>query len=152
MTEDQILAKAVMEIHNTMPETRYCFYHIANEGKRSVMEWAQLKAKGFVAGIQDLHFIFGGHIYLIEMKDEKGYVQPDQKVVHCAHFNQGIPTYIFRDPETLIGFVKDVVTKGHSFATNKYKKFISPFCLPKTELPRLIKEARETKSKRYGRK
>lgn len=150
-TEDQILAAAVKKIWNELPETRYCFYHIANEAKRSVMEWAQLKAKGFTAGIQDLHFLFGGHTYLIEMKDEKGQIQPDQAVVHCAHFNQGFPTYIFRNETDLFNFVHSVVNHGHADTEQAYAGFRSKYCLPIENLPELVRIAREKKNRKYKR-
>lgn len=148
ITEDQFLAEAVKEIWNTMPETRYCFFHIASEAKRTVMEWAQLKAKGFIAGIQDLQFVFKGTVYHIELKTEIGVISPEQAVVHCAHFNQGFPTYIFRDSESLVMFVRDVVSMDEKDVRSKYSYAHSPYCIDVSNLPRLIEVAKSKKRRK----
>lgn len=152
-TEDQFLAEAVKIIWNEMPETRYCFFHIASEAKRSPIEWVQLKAKGFIAGCQDVQFIWSGTVYHIELKDRSsGVISADQAVIHCAHFNQGFPTYIFYDSETLVNFVKDVIKKGNEYTRSVYAKYHSPFCLPIEELPRLLIEVKRQdalKKQRY---
>lgn len=155
-TEDQFLAEAVKYIWNNIPETRYCFFHIASEAKRSKIEWAQLKAKGFLKGIQDCQFIWKGQTYHIELKDlDTGIISADQAVIHCAHFNQGFPTYIFYDSETLINFVKDVIEKGNEETREKYKSYWSDFCLPISEMPRLEQEVKRKevlKRERYAKK
>lgn len=155
-TEDQFLAAAVKRIWNEIPETRYCFFHIASEAKRSTVEWVQLKAKGFLNGIQDCQLVFGGKVYHIELKDQdNGIISAEQAVIHCAHFNQGFPTYIFYDEETLFNFVNDVVKKGYLYVIQAYVNDRSRFCLPISYLPQLeaeVKRQQVLKKERYARR
>lgn|SRR5690606_7941161 len=142
-SENKILSEAFKFLWNNHPEIRYCFYHVANEAKRTPIEWSMLKAIGFTKGIQDIHFLFKGHAYQIEMKTPTGRIDPWQKVVHCAHFNQGFVTYIFRTSKDLIDFITCIITEGDKLARQKFKDFHSPYCLPIEELPKLIKDAKK---------
>jgi len=126
-SELKIQAKACQFIWNKYPQTRYCLYHVANEAKRSPVEWGMLKAAGFINGIQDMHFVWSGNTYRIEMKTETGIISDDQKIVHAAHMTQLSPTYILRTSEDLVTLIGDIV-KG--FDLTYWTAFISPFCKP----------------------
>lgn len=122
MTEDQICAKAVQFIWNNYPQTRNCLIHIPNEAKRSVVEHGQMKAKGLIKGAQDYIFLWDKKCYMIEMKDATGKVRPEQLNVHAAHLNQGITTHVFRDSETFIAFIEQILNQG---VTTGYEKYLS---------------------------
>jgi len=127
LSELKIQANACQFIWNKYPQTRYCLYHVANEAQRSPVEWGMLKAAGFINGIQDMHFVWFGNTYRIEMKTETGIISPDQKVVHAAHMAQLCPTYVFRTAENLITFVGDIV---QGYELGYWSTFISPYCKP----------------------
>lgn len=141
-SENQILSEAFKSLWNYKPEIRYCFFHVANEAKRTPIEWSQLKAIGFTKGIQDIHFLFNRASYHIEMKTPTGRIDPWQAVVHCAHFNQGFPTYIFRTSQDLVNFVISAIDLGEQATRESFKLFHSPYCLPSDHLPILIKKAK----------
>ncbi len=55
------------------------YFSIPNEGKRSVVMGAHLKAMGLYPGIADLAVIVGGKIHFLEVKDAKGEVSASQR-------------------------------------------------------------------------
>ena len=57
------------------------YWAVPNGGKRSKVEAARFKAEGVRAGIPDVHFMFRGQFYVLEIKAKKGRVSPDQKVM-----------------------------------------------------------------------
>ena len=48
------------------------FWHVPNGGARSKAEAARFKAQGVVAGIPDVHILFRGRLYVLELKTETG--------------------------------------------------------------------------------
>jgi hypothetical protein len=123
-SEAKIQQIAVTEIRNKYPETYGCFYHIPNGGNRDQRTGSILKAQGVVPGIQDLHFIWYGKLYLIEVKDHDGEVSPDQKLIHAMHKLHGHDTYLFRTSQQIVYFVKYII-EGKSL--HGFERFISPF-------------------------
>ena len=144
-SELKIQAEACSFIWNEMPETRYCLYHVANEAQRSPVEWGMLKAAGFINGIQDIHFLWSGVTYRIEMKGEGGHIDPAQKVVHAAHAKQGSITYVFWDSDTLIRFVKEIVLGG--FKIENWAQYVSEYSKPEM-LDAYIKQFNDLKAKK----
>ena len=56
------------------------YWAVPNGGKRSKVEAARLKAEGVRAGVPDVHFMFRGKFYVIEIKKKKGRLSEDQKL------------------------------------------------------------------------
>lgn len=110
MTEDQFCAKAVQYIWNTYPETRRLLIHIPNEAKRSKIEWVQMKAKGLIPGAPDYIFLWKAKAYAIEAKDpETGRISKDQKQVHEALLNTGIPVHIVYSDKEFIKVIESII-------------------------------------------
>lgn len=123
-SEAKIQQLAITEIRNKYPETYGCLYHVPNGGIRDARTGSILKGQGVVPGIQDLHFIWQGKLYLIEVKDHDGEVSPDQKLIHATHKSHGIDTYLFRTSEQIIYFITYIIN-GKSL--HGFTRFISPF-------------------------
>jgi len=105
MSEDKIQQEIVTWFTNN-----FCLKHhsprsiilsIPNGGFRNKIEAMKLKATGLLPGASDLIIIHKGKIYFIELKDEKGTQQPNQKDFEKRVNDQGYDYLIFRD---LLGF------------------------------------------------
>ncbi len=57
------------------------YYAIPNGNKRTVAAGVRAKREGMRAGIPDVHFMFRGVSYYIEIKKKKGRLSPEQKVM-----------------------------------------------------------------------
>lgn len=123
-SEAKIQQDAITHIRNQFPETYGCLYHIANGGYRDPRTATILTGQGVVPGVQDLHLIWAGKLYLIEVKTSSGQVDPAQKVVHAQHKKQGFDTYIFRTSKEIISFVEYVLKSQN---IDHFNGFISPF-------------------------
>lgn len=143
-SEDQICSAVVKKLWNELPQTQFCLVHVPNEANRSKIEWVQMLSKGLIAGAQDYYFLWAGKCYQIEMKDQDGKISSHQAVLHCAHYHQKIPTFVFRNEDDFYNFVNDIVAIGHD-ACKKYMSFISPYCYG--DLKELIKESNRVKLK-----
>jgi hypothetical protein len=125
-TEDKIQSETVLYFHNNHHETRYCIWAVANGGFRDAREANKLMATGVVSGIQDVHVLWNGKLYVIEFKDEKGIVTPPQKACHAMHARQGVFTYIIRDHKDGINLIYSII-KNKSL--ERFEKFISPYAV-----------------------
>ena len=96
MSEDRIISDCHIWLHNTYPDFRGCFWHIANERKVTAIQGAILKAKGVVSGVPDYVFNFCGKTYYFEFKTDKGILSENQKKVHNSLKKQGFEVYIIR--------------------------------------------------------
>jgi hypothetical protein len=123
-SEAKIQQLAVTKVRNEFPETYGCLYHVPNGGIRDQRTGSIMKAQGLVPGIQDLHFIWKGKLYLIEVKDHDGEVSPEQKVIHSQHKVQGFDTYVLRTSEQIYYLVKFIIL-GKSLSG--FDRFISPY-------------------------
>lgn len=123
-SEARIQQDAITHIRNLYPETYGCLYHVANGGYRDPRTATILTGQGVVPGVQDLHLIWGGKLYLIEVKTSNGQVDPAQKVIHSKHKVQGFDTYVFRTSNDIISFVECVVKSKN---LDQFKSLISPF-------------------------
>jgi len=123
-TEGKIQQTAIENLKNAHPELYGCLYHVPNGGFRDSLTASIMTGQGLTRGIQDLHFIWSGNLYLIEVKTERGEVSTSQKVVHAQHDKQGFKTYIFKTSEQIIYFVEWVIA-GKSL--DGFKRFISPY-------------------------
>lgn len=123
-SEARIQQEAITEIRNRFPESYGALYHIANGGYRDPRTATILTGQGVVPGIPDLHLIWAGKFYLIEVKTHQGQIDPAQKVIHAQHKKQGFDTYVFKSSYDIISFVEHVILgKG----IDMFKTFISPY-------------------------
>lgn len=95
-SEDRITQEIVTWMWNTYPQTRKCFFHVPNEGKRGKLEAIRLKAMGVVAGIPDLILAWRGRIYGFEVKTDTGAQSDNQKAIQKSWDENGNPYYIVR--------------------------------------------------------
>lgn len=111
MNEAQIQAECFKWLWNNFPDTRRCFFHVPNGGKRTIVEAAQLKAMGTVAGIPDCLFVWNGRIHAFEFKDDKGRVSIEQEKVHAAWDAQGVKVVIIRELPTFQKSIYQIINK-----------------------------------------
>ena len=81
------------------------FYHIPNEGKRSIMQAMRMKAIGVKAGVPDLHLPCARAPYCgfwIEFKTAKGKAAPKQLWWHAALLEQGHQVVVCRTVEEAV--------------------------------------------------
>ncbi|RZJ91870.1 MAG: hypothetical protein EOO20_03780 [Chryseobacterium sp.] len=123
-SEGKIQQTAITYIRNKYPDFYGVIWHCPNGGFRDSITASIMTGQGLTRGIQDLHFVWGGKLYLIEVKTEKGEVSTAQKVVHAQHDKQGFKTYIFKSSEQIIYFVEWVIL-GKSL--DGFDRFISPY-------------------------
>lgn len=123
-SEAKIQQTAIQAIRNDYPETYGLLYHIPNGGIRDPRTATIMTGQGVVPGIQDLHFLWRGKHYLIEVKTERGQIDPAQKVIHSQHKKHGMDTYIFKTSEQIIYFIKWVI-EGKDLG--QFDRFISPY-------------------------
>jgi|GEM_PF-3495020 len=64
---------------HTHPEKRLVWFHVPNEGKRSVMAGRELKSIGLKAGVADYVLIFPSKTIFVEVKSEKGTLSASQE-------------------------------------------------------------------------
>lgn len=67
------------------------FFSIPNEGQRSVVMGAHLKAMGLYPGIADLAIVVEGKIHFLEVKDAKGVKSASQRDFEAFCIIQNIP-------------------------------------------------------------
>lgn len=125
-SEAKIQQTAIQAIRNEYPETYGLLYHIPNGGIRDPRTATIMTGQGVVPGIQDLHFLWYGNHYLIEVKTERGQVDPAQKVIHAQHKKHGMDTYVFKTSEQIIYFIKWII-EGKDLT--KFERFISPYSI-----------------------
>lgn len=123
-SEGKIQQTAFTYLRDTHPDLYGCFWHCPNGGFRDSITASIMTGQGLTPGVQDLHLVWGGRYYLIEVKTEKGEVSAEQKVVHAQHDRQGFKTYIFKTSEQIIYFVEWVM-RGKSL--DGFNRFISPY-------------------------
>lgn len=123
-SESKIQQAAFTYLRNRYPELYGCLYHVPNGGFRDSLTASLMTGQGLTPGVQDLHLVWGGKLYLIEIKAPQGEVSPEQKYVHSQHAKQGFSTYIFRSSEDIISFVESVLTDSDLV---QFSTYISPY-------------------------
>jgi len=123
-SEGKIQQTAITYIRNKYNDLYGVIYHIPNGGFRDDLTASVMTGQGVTPGIQDLHLIWNGKFYPIEVKTETGEVSAAQKVVHAQHDKQGFKTYIFKTSEQIIYFFEWVIA-GKSL--DAFNRFISPY-------------------------
>lgn len=109
MSEDKIQQEIVTWYTNNFclkhHNPRSIIFSIPNGGFRNKIEAMKLKATGLLAGASDLVIIHYGKIYFIELKDEKGTQQPNQKEFQSRVSDHGFNYFIFRNLSEFQKFV-----------------------------------------------
>ena len=80
--EEQLQVACVRWFRLQYPKLSALFYHIPNEGKRTIQAGARAKAAGIVSGAPDLKLDVARHGYStmdIELKTKTGKQSPNQK-------------------------------------------------------------------------
>lgn len=78
------LQMAVVTLLKRVGKPGLFWFHVPNEGKRSVVTGSRNKAMGVVRGVPDLVLIWRGRSIGLELKTEKGRITEDQKLVQEA--------------------------------------------------------------------
>ncbi|WP_114937546.1 VRR-NUC domain-containing protein [Mucilaginibacter endophyticus] len=123
-SEAKIQQDAFTEIRNKYPQTYGLLWHCPNGSLRDPVTAAFLKGAGVVRGIPDLHFIWNGKYYLIEVKTPTGFCSTDQKLIHAVHASHGLNTYLFTTSNDIISFVECILNGGDIV---QFNLFISPY-------------------------
>ena len=92
--EDNIQIEIVNFVRAYYPKA--IIYAVPNGGKRNAREAARLKRQGVMAGVADLHLIYKGVIYFIEVKTDKGRQSDYQKEFQTLVEAQGFKYVIAR--------------------------------------------------------
>ncbi len=111
--EDQLQTALFLKCHNLLPQTRKLLFHVPNGGYRNKIEGAKFKSMGVIAGVPDLLLIWGGSVYGIELKFEKGTTSPAQKELHIIWESQGIQVKVFNDLDSAFNFINNIVSLGY---------------------------------------
>lgn len=106
--EDQLQSALFLKCWNQLPHTRKLLFHVPNGGFRNKIEAAKFKTMGLVAGVPDLLLIWGGKMYGIELKFEKGRLSDNQKELHDIWKRQGIDVNVFNDIDQAFEYVKKI--------------------------------------------
>lgn len=109
MTEDQLQQQCIVWARNTYQKLRHFgIVHIPNGGTRHRVEATKLKAIGVAAGFPDLICIMpNGHMFFVEMKDEKGIQSEAQKKCEEFMIERNVGYFLIRDFESF----KQLITK-----------------------------------------
>lgn len=155
-TELSLQRDIFVEVWNKWPETRYKFFHIVNEGKRSVMLNSQLKASGMLPGLPDMCLVWAGMVFFFELKTDQGHVSHWQRVEHSAFAQEGILVFIIRDKKHAFEIIDFIMTEWNTgnFYSLLYKRFglhVSMYADPNM-LDTFVAIATIQKNKKYVRK
>ncbi|MBY0561469.1 VRR-NUC domain-containing protein [Hyphomicrobium sp.] len=88
LTEAQIQKTLLDHLHHRA-KPGVVYWHTPNGGVRDRITGRQLKDQGVVSGVPDLLLFFRGQLYGLELKTEKGRLQPTQVKFQAALAKQG---------------------------------------------------------------
>ena len=94
--EHNIQANIFKTIWNTFPKFRRQLFAVPNGGKRNLIEASRLKQTGTIPGIPDLIFVAEGKTIFFELKNEKGKLSDEQKIVISKFKENKFPVYVVR--------------------------------------------------------
>ncbi len=126
MTELQIQSKAFQTIWNFFPKTRGLFYHIPNGGGRTIVEGANLKASGVIAGIPDMHLAIPNGDYpsmYIEVKKMGGMPSQKQFDVHEKLIEAGNEVCVCFSAKGIINAVVDYLKETSYISAEEIKHY-----------------------------
>jgi len=96
ITENQLTAMCFQWAWNQYPKTRFCLFHIVNEGKRSMRYGATQKAMGLLSGVPDFCFVWNGKVNFCELKTGTGRLSENQKNIINVWGGQNINVEIIK--------------------------------------------------------
>jgi len=126
-SEARIQEDAFKFIRKHHPETYGCLWHVPNGGLRDKVGVRTFAGQGVVPGIQDIHFLWEGNFYVIEIKRPDGQVSAEQKLIHAIHAKHGKMTYLFKTSEGIIYFVQAILSGA---GIDNFVPYISRFARP----------------------
>lgn len=94
--EHNIQANIFKTIWNTFPKFRRQLFAVPNGGKRNLIEASRLKQTGTIPGIPDLIFVAQSKTFFFELKNEKGKLSDEQKIVISKFKENKFPVYVVR--------------------------------------------------------
>ncbi len=153
LSEIQIQGGAWSKVWAALPLLRRCFFHIPNE---ATYDNSQQKSSGVIPGIQDMFLLCDGRAWPIELKDDKGVISREQKVVHAIHKVQGFDTYVFREVDLIVDFITDIYNSKGDFLKlaniySKWRPYISPYSVAE-DYERLLQELQDWKKSQRAKK
>lgn len=98
-SEHSIQTKIFQTTWNLFPKFRRQIFAVPNGGKRNLIEATRLKQSGVVPGIPDLIFCTHGKTFFFELKNEKGKLSDDQKIIIATFRQNEFPVYVIRDEQ-----------------------------------------------------
>lgn len=107
--EDQFQAACFEWAWNYLPQTRRLLWHVPNGGARNAKEASKLKAMGVVPGVFDLHLLWHGVLWVIELKVGLNSQSNEQIKWGEAVRAHGAQTYEIRDLEQFQQIMKKIV-------------------------------------------
>lgn len=132
-SELQLQSECFLWTWNQLPQTRGCVWHVTNEVKpfpEDTFEWgsqtviypgeskknlsiriAKAKAAGLVPGVADLHFMWGGRLYVFELKVAYNKLSPEQERWRDAVVAQGAVFYLIRSAAEFKSLFLSIINK-----------------------------------------
>lgn len=99
--EATLQAKLITDLRIALPRDAFVFA-VPNGGKRGVIEAANFKRQGVVAGVPDLIFIYRGKAFGLELKSKKGKLEDSQRATFPLLQNAGMRIEVARShPEAI---------------------------------------------------
>jgi hypothetical protein len=99
ITESQLTVMCFQWAWNQYPKTRYCLFHIVNEGKRSARYGATQKAMGLLSGVPDFCFVWNGKTSFCELKTTTGKLSASQQNIIETWKHQGFDVEVIKSFE-----------------------------------------------------
>lgn len=123
-TEHSIQTKIFQTVWNLFPKYRRQLFAVPNGGKRNLIEASRLKQSGTIAGIPDLIFCLNGKTFFFELKNEKGKLSDNQKIVIAKFIQNEFPVYVIRDEQQFFQIFLFIILKQmkHTFTDEQIKQ------------------------------
>jgi len=105
MTNNKIISEDILQADcwewswNHRPQTRRCIWHVPNGGDRKIVQAAQLKHMGVIAGVHDIHIYWSSQLYIVEFKVGTNTLSDSQIKYGIAMVAQGAIFYECRSRE-----------------------------------------------------
>lgn len=107
MTEEDLQKSVTHFLNICLPQEVWWTAINPLPGKRSPRQGKRIKDMGQRAGVPDLLFVHAGRALFVELKTDKGPVQPNQKACHDAIMDAGCPVRVCRSLNDVRLFLED---------------------------------------------
>lgn len=94
--EDDLQAKIILLLKWSLPADAKA-WHVPNGGKRGKIEAARMTRLGVVPGLPDIHLLYRGRLYCLELKSPKGQLSAIQTQTIAKLATCGAPTAVVRE-------------------------------------------------------